>query len=209
VIRILLVDDHPTVREGIAAVLADEPEFEVIGEAGTGEQALRETALRHPDVVILDVRLPDCDGLKVCEMVLKRQPGTRVLIFTSAGDETTMLAAFAAGARGFMVKESDPTALRLAVRYVAEGGTFVDPRVAGKLVAFAAKGLPAKGPHGLSSQEMRVLRFLPLGYSNREIGFELGISEETVKTHVRNTLRKLGVGDRAKAAAMAQREGLL
>ena len=120
-----------------------------------------------------------------------------------------MLSAFAAGARGFMVKDSDSALIRLAVRSVAQGGTFVDPRVAGKLVALAAKGTPARGPFGLSYQELRVLRFLPLGYSNREIGAELGISQETVKTHVRNTLRKLGVPDRAKAAAVAQREGLL
>ena len=206
--RILLVDDHPLVREGLAAVLADEPEFDVVGEAGTGEQAFHSAAVVQPDVVILDLRLPDMDGVEVCEKLLARHPGTRVLVLTSSTDESAMLSAFSAGARGFMVKESDPRALRLAVRFVAEGGTFVDPRLAGRLVSLAAGHGGARGPYGLSNQEMRVLRYLPLGYSNREIGRELGISEQTVKTHVSNTLRKLGVTDRAKAAAVARREGL-
>jgi two-component system, NarL family, response regulator DevR len=209
VTRILLVDDHPLIREGVAAVLADEPEFQVVGEAANGEQAVRQAALLCPDIVILDVRMPGSEGLSVCANLVKRHPGMRVLILTSSSDEVTMMAAFGAGARGFVVKESDPRALRSAVRFVAQGGTFVDPRLAGRLVSMAASRSAAKGPYGLSQQEMRVLRYLPLGYSNREIAEELGISEETVKTHVRNTLRKLGVSDRARAAALAQREGLL
>jgi two-component system NarL family response regulator len=208
-IKLLLVDDHPLVREGLASVLAEEPDFQIVGEAGSGEQAIRETAHVHPDIVVLDVRMPGMDGIQACANLVKRHPGLRILMLTSHPDSATMLSSFEAGARGFVVKESEPGALRQAIRFVAEGGTFVDPRVAGKLVALATKGQPSKGPYGLSYQEMRVLKFLPRGYSNREIGTELGISEETVKTHVRNTLRKLGVPDRAKAAALAQREGLL
>ena len=208
-IRVLLVDDHPMVREGLAAILADQPEFNVIGQAATSEEAIRQTEFCHPDVVVMDQRLGGTSGVETIGHLLRRQAGARVVVFTSATDEATMLSAFAAGARGFLIKDSDSALIRLAIRYVAQGGTFVDPRVAGTLVALAAKGTPARGPFGLSYQEMRVLRFLPLGYSNREIGVELGISEETVKTHVRNTLRKLGVPDRAKAAAVAQREGLL
>jgi DNA-binding NarL/FixJ family response regulator len=119
-----------------------------------------------------------------------------------------MLRAFAAGAKGFLVKESDPEVLRQALRMVAAGNTFVDPQVAGKLVAVATKGRRARGPYGLTLQEMRVLELLPKGLSNREIGTELSVSVETVKTHVRNAMRKLQVGDRAEAAAIAIREGL-
>jgi two-component system, NarL family, response regulator DevR len=207
-IRILVVDDHPVVREGIVAILAAEPDFEVIGQAANGEQAIREASRSLPDVVVLDVRMPGSTGMEVCTALMSKHPGMRVVILTCFPNENVMLSVFAAGARGFLVKESEPSVLRTAVRQVAVGGTFIDPRIAGKFVALATKGRRAKGPFGLTLQEMRVVELLPRGMSNREIGRELGVSEQTVKTHLHNAMRKLRAKDRTEVAAIAMREGL-
>lgn len=207
-IRIVVVDDHPVVREGVAAVLSDDPEFTVVGQVGTAEEALDALAKSEPDVLVLDIRLPGMHGTEACELVVQRHPRVRVVALTSFANENTMLAAFAAGAKGFAVKESEPSVLRQAVRTVTSGGIYIDPRIAGKLVTLATKGRRAKGPHGLTLMEMRVADLLPKGLTNREIGRQLGISEQTVKTHLRNLMRKLGARDRTEAAALAQREGL-
>jgi DNA-binding NarL/FixJ family response regulator len=208
VIRILLVDDHPVVREGIAAVLSDEADFEVVGEVASGEQALAKLDTCDPDVVVLDYRLPGMNGTEACEAVLRRRPNTRVVILTGFPNEATMLGAFNAGARAFVVKESDSVVLRQAIRTVVSGNTYIDPRAAGRLVAMATKGRRAKGPFGLTVQELRVVALLPKGFSNREIGEHLGVSEQTVKTHLHHALRKLNARDRAEAAAIATKEGL-
>lgn len=207
-IRILVVDDHPVVREGLVSVLADDPEFAVVGQAGSAEEAIQEASRLEPDVAVLDVRLPGMNGTDACGLLHAKHPRLRVIALTSFPNESTILAAFAAGARGFAVKESEPSVLRQAVRTVVGNGTYIDPRVAGKLVHLATRGRRAKGPLGLTLQEMRVAELLPRGLSNREIGRQLEISEQTVKTHLRNVMRKLGARDRTEAAALAQRQGL-
>lgn len=206
-IRILVVDDHPVVREGLIAIL-DGPDLAVCGQAGDGGQALSEAARLRPDVVILDVRLPGTTGVEVCAELRDRIPGTRVVMLTSFPNDGVVMSAFAAGACGFVLKESDPAVIRQAVRTVADGSTFADPKVAAKLVALATRGRRAKGPFDLTLQEMRVLELLPRGLTNNEIGERLGIGENTVKTHLRNVMRKLGARDRVEAAAIALREGL-
>lgn len=206
-IRILVVDDHPVVREGLIAIL-DEPDLAVCGQAGDGAEALAQAARLRPDVVVLDVRLPGATGLEVCAELTQRIPGAHVVMLTSFPNDGVVMSAFAAGARGFVLKESDPTVIRQAVRTVADGSTFADPKVAGKLVALATRGRRAKGPFDLTLQEMRVLELLPRGLTNHEIGDRLGIGENTVKTHLRNVMRKLGARDRVQAAAIALREGL-
>lgn len=207
-IRILVVDDHPVVREGLVSVLSDDPEITVVGQVGTAEQALANIDRLEPDVAVVDIRLPGMNGTDCCAEVRQHFPWVKVIALTSFANENTILSAFAAGAKGFAVKESEPGVLRQAVRTVMAGGTYIDPRVASKLVALATKGRRAKGPHGLTLQEMRVADLLPKGLTNREIGRALGISEQTVKTHVRQVMRKMGARDRTEAAAMAQREGL-
>lgn len=207
-IRILLVDDHPVVREGLAVILADEPDFNVVGQAGTGEQAVELFDRLQPDLVLIDARLPGMSGIEACSELTRRFPGVRVVIITSFPSEATMVDGFAAGARGLVVKESDAARVRESVRVVASGQTFVDPRVAAKIVALATKGRRVSGPFGLTLQEMRVVELLPRGLTNRAIGRELGISEETVKVHIRSAKRKLGAKHRTEAAAIAQREGL-
>lgn len=207
-IRILVVDDHPVVREGLIAILGDDPEFAVCGQAGTATEAVNEATRLRPDVVVLDVRLPGATGVEVCKDLSTTVPTARVVMLTSFPNDGVMMNAFAAGARGFVLKESDPAVIRQSVRTVAEGATFADPKVAGKLVALATRGRRAKGPFDLTLQEMRVLELLPRGLTNHEIGDRLGIGENTVKTHLRNLMRKLGARDRVEAAAIALREGL-
>lgn len=207
-IRILVVDDHPVVREGLIAILGDDPELAVCGQAGTAADAVAEGARLRPDVVVLDVRLPGATGVEVCKDLALSLPTTRVVMLTSFPNDGVMMDAFAAGARGFVLKESEPAVIRQAVHTVAEGATFADPKVAGKLVALATRGRRAKGPFDLTLQEMRVLELLPRGLTNHEIGDRLGIGENTVKTHLRNLMRKLGARDRVEAAAIALREGL-
>jgi DNA-binding NarL/FixJ family response regulator len=207
-VSVLVVDDHPVVREGVSAILRSEPGVDVVGQCHSGEQALRQAIALHPDVVVLDLRLPGASGLEVCAALAQREPKTKVVMLTSFPNEGVIQRAFTAGAKAFVVKESDPGELRKAVTTVMAGETFVDPRTAKKLIALATKGRRAKGPFGLTLQEMRVLERVPKGLTNREIGEELGVSEETIKTHLAHAMRKLRVHDRAAAAAIAIREGL-
>jgi DNA-binding NarL/FixJ family response regulator len=207
-IRILLVDDHPVVREGLAAVLSDEPDFKVVGEAESGERALLESERLRPNLVVMDIRLLGMSGIDACASITKRHPATKVIMLTSFPNEGSMTSSFAAGARGFVLKDSNATLLRKAIRTVADGGVFADPRLAAKMMAFESNGHRAKGPFGLTRQEMRVVERLPRGLTNVEIGNEIGISANTVKTHLGNALKKLKARDRSEAAAIALREGL-
>ncbi len=206
--RILVVDDHPLVREGLIAVLKGEPDFTIVGEAGSAEDGVALVRQLRPDVVIVDVRLPGMSGIEATPVMLGACPSLAVVVLTSAPNAGTVRNAFAAGARGLVVKESPPVVLRQAVRAVIAGQSFVDPEVAGKLVDLATTRRRASGPFGLTGQEMQVLSLLPRGLMNREIADELGISEHTVKSHLRNATRKLGVRDRAQAAAVVVRHGL-
>jgi two-component system, NarL family, response regulator DevR len=152
-ISILLVDDHPVVREGVAAILGDDPELRVIGQAQSGEEALKLVAGGLvPDIIVLDVRLPGMSGIEVCNVLHQRNPRTRAIVFTSFPSDAAMLEAFTAGAKGFLAKESGPSILRTAIHTVAAGDTFIDPRLAGKLILLATKGRRAKGPFGLTMQ---------------------------------------------------------
>jgi len=208
-ISILLVDDHPVVREGVAAILGDDPDLRVVAEASSGEDALKLIAAGEiPDVIVVDVRLPGMSGIEVCSALRQRSPRTRAIVFTSFPSEAAMLEAFTAGAKGFLAKESGPATLRTAIQSVAAGDTYIDPRLANKMIALATKGRRAKGPFGLTMQEMRVVELLPRGLTNMQIGKELGVSEQTVKSHLYSAMRKLRVSNRAQAAAFAQREGL-
>jgi DNA-binding NarL/FixJ family response regulator len=179
-----------------------------VGQAESAERALAEADRLRPDVVMMDVRLPGMTGTEACAEFVRRRPDVKVIVLTSFPSTGALIQAFSAGAKGFVMKESQPAVLRDAVRVVAQGETFTDPRVGAKLVALASRNRRAKGPFGLTIQEMRVVEQLPRGLTNREIGNELGIAEDTVKTHLRHALRKLKARDRVEAAAIALREGL-
>lgn len=192
----------------MAAILSADPDFTVVGQAESAERALAEADRLRPDVVMMDIRLPGMTGTEACAEFVRRRPDVKVIVLTSFPSTGALIQAFSAGAKGFVMKESQPAVLRDAVRVVAQGETFTDPRVGAKLVALASRNRRAKGPFGLTIQEMRVVEQLPRGLTNREIGTELGIAEDTVKTHLRHALRKLNARDRVEAAAIALREGL-
>lgn len=207
-VRVVIADDHPVVREGVATVLSNDPGIEVVAQVPTAEEAVAAVATREPEVLVIDVRMGTLDGVEACARVSAEHARTRTLVLTRFAHESVMMRAFSAGAAGFLVKEASPEVLRKAVHVVAGGQVFLDSRVAGKLVDVATKGRRAKGPYELTIMEMRVLELLPKGLSNREIGAELNVSYETAKTHVRHIMEKLGVSDRSEAASVAIREGL-
>lgn len=208
-VKVVLVDDHPVVRQGIAAILNEDLDLKVVAEAGAVEDILAKLPSLDPDVVVLDIRLPGMNGLDGCRVIRRRHPRVAVMILTSYPDEEGMIDALSEGARGFVRKESEPEILRQAVLSVADGGMFVDPKLVGSLVELATTSRNPRGPFGLTRQEMRILRFLPRGMTNRDIAQELSLSEQTVKTHVRHILQKLQVRDRAQAAALVVREELM
>lgn len=207
--RVLLVDDHPVVREGLATILRSEHDIDVVAEADSIEDAVDLVKTASPDVAVLDYRLPGMSGVDGCAHLLSRAPGLRVVVLTSFPNESVMLKAFAAGASGFVAKGSAPHVLRTAIRSVAAGGMFVDPSLAGRLVADATRGRKSLGPFGLTRTELRVLELLGEGHSNQAIARELDVSLATVKTHVQHVLRRLSARDRYDAVAVAHREGLL
>ena len=207
-IRVLVVDDHPVVRAGVVAILDDEPDFTIIGDCDSAEDALAMVALGRPDVVVMDVRLPGISGIDACSAITERHPSTRVVILTSFPYDGTMVSALACGASGFVLKQADPTTIRTAVRTVAGGGVYADPTLEQKVAALRRQGRRAKGPFGLTLQEMKILERLPRGMSNRDIGSDIGVSESTVKTHLYNAMQKLHAKDRAEEAEIALKDGL-
>lgn len=211
-VKLLLVDDHRVVRLGLRALFETVPQFVVVGEAGTVAEALVAARQGHPDVVVMDVRLPDGSGVEACREIRSERPRTRVLMLTSYADEDAVVASIMAGAAGYLLKQSDPDRLIEAVEIVARGGSLLDPAVTQTVLQWIQRlGTRAiEDPLlALSDQERRILPLLAEGKTNREIAAELYLSEHTVKTYVSNILQKLHLSRRAEAAAfIARRRGL-
>jgi DNA-binding NarL/FixJ family response regulator len=202
-ITVLIADDHPVVRQGLAVLLDVQDDIELVGEASDGPEAVRLTMQHAPDVLLLDLKMPVLDGMGVLAELRARGAPTRVLILTSAAGPTGPALALQAGAAGFLYKDVDPDALVRAIRSVHDGHTVLAPGAAG-LVA-ARPGGDSRGIGALTEREREVLALLADGRSNREIARILTISEKTVKTHVSAILAKLGVADRTQAALLAVR----
>jgi DNA-binding NarL/FixJ family response regulator len=202
-IRVLVVDDHPVVRQGLRTFLDLQPDLEVVGEAADGTGCVEEAERLHPDVVLLDLRMPAVDGLAALRGLAERGNPARVLVITSFTDPGAVLPAMRAGASGYVYKDVDPAALATAIRAVHAGHILLNPDVAGLLAAGDAP-VPAK----LTVREREVLAEVARGRSNREIAHALHLSEKTVKTHVSSVLAKLGLADRTQAALYAVRAGL-
>jgi DNA-binding NarL/FixJ family response regulator len=215
-IRILLVDDHAVVREGLRAFLALQDGFEVVGEAADGEEAVQRAAELEPDVILMDLVMPKLDGVSAMRE-LRRRGGhasrAKVIVLTSFLDDDRLLPALEAGAAGYLLKNSQPTELARAVRAAQAGEAIIDPTAAARLVGVlsgADHGRPrATALDGLTQREREVLALIAQGRANKRIALELGISEKTVKNHVGHVLAKLGVTDRTQAAVLAVQEGLL
>jgi DNA-binding NarL/FixJ family response regulator len=202
-ITVVIADDHPVVRQGLAVLLDVQDDIELVGEANDGHEAVRLTALHVPDVLLLDLKLPGLDGLGVLAELRARGVRTRVLVLTSAAGPTSPALALQAGAAGFLYKDVDPDALVRAIRSVHDGHTVLAADAAGLVAARPTSD--TRGIGSLTSRERDVLALLADGRSNREIARMLGVAEKTVKAHVSAILAKLGVADRTQAALLAVR----
>ncbi|MFG3120857.1 response regulator [Streptomyces sp. NPDC048201] len=213
-IRVFLLDDHEVVRRGVADLLEAEPDIVVVGEADTAAHALARGPALRPHVAVLDVRLPDGDGITVCRELRDRMPGSACLMLTSFDDEDALLDAIMAGAAGYVLKQIKGSDLVSAVRTVASGQSMLDPATTARLMrslrADPAGTAPALPPElaSLSPREREILALIGDGLTNREIGKRLYLSEKTVKNHISRLLAKLGVQRRVQAAVLASQSDL-
>lgn len=209
-LRVVLADDQAVVREGLVTLLGLLPGVEVVGAAADGLAALDLVAQHRPDVLLVDLRMPRCDGVETTERVRAEHPGTEVVVLTTYADDESLLAALRAGARGFLTKDADAEAIARALRSAADGQSTVDGELQRRLVEAATRSVPArvKEIEGLTAREIEVLRLIAAGLSNTEIARTLVVSEATVKTHVNHLFTKAGLRDRAQAVAFAYRSGI-
>ncbi len=204
-IRVLVVDDHPVVRSGLVGMLDAEPDLEIVGEAGDGDEALARVAALAPDVVLMDLRMPRTDGAAATARIVAQHPASRVLVLTTFDTDGDIVRAVEAGATGYLLKDTPRTQLVEAVRAAARGETVLAPSVAGRLLT-RLRTPPAEA---LTPREVEVLAGVARGRTNAEIGRELFIGEATVKTHLLRVFAKLGVDDRTRAVTVAMELGLL
>ncbi|MCK8678905.1 response regulator [Streptomyces lichenis] len=208
-VRVFLLDDHEVVRRGVHDLLDAEPDLTVVGEAGTAEQALTRIPALRPDVAVLDVRLPDGDGVSVCRELRSRMPELACLMLTSFDDEEALLDAIMAGASGYVLKQITGTDLVSAVRAVASGQSLLDPGATARVMARLRGGQPQQEERqqpalaGLTDRERDILALIGEGLTNREIGKRLYLAEKTVKNNISRLLAKLGVERRVQAAVLA------
>lgn len=211
-LRVVLVDDQPLVRAGIAFILSTEPGIEVVSEAGNGEVGLAAVAAHRPDVVLMDVRMPVMDGLTATRRLHARD-GPPSLVLTTFDDDEVLWGAVEAGAAGFLLKDSSADDIIRAIRTVAAGGSWIDPRVTPRLLAALRSARPPTAASGvlepLSERELEVLALMARGASNAEVAERLFLSERTVKGHVGSIFTKLGARDRAAAIVLAFDAGLV
>src|SRR5580698_8757543 len=205
-ITVFLLDDHEIVRRGVRDLLSAEPDIDVIGEAGTAAAALQRMPALRPDVAVLDVRLPDGDGVSVCREIRSTLPGTACLMLTSYGDDQALLGAIMAGAAGYVLKQTCGTDLVSAVRTVASGRSTLDPDAAQSVMERLLERMESVDPlTALSDQERRVLGLVAEGLTNRQIADRMSIAEEAAKDYVSSVLTKLGMQQRAQATAFGSR----
>lgn len=216
-LRVVLADDQTVVREGLATLLGLLPGVEVVGVAADGLEALREVAEQQPDVLLVDLRMPRCDGVEATRRVRAEHPRTEVVVLTTYADDESVLGALRAGARGFLTKDADAEAIARALHAAAAGQSTVDGEVQRRLIEAATRGRSRPGQdapraelaEGLTAREIEVLRLIAAGLSNVEIARRLVVSEATVKTHVNHVFAKANLRDRAQAVAYAYRAGLV
>lgn len=204
-ITVMLVDDHPVVREGLRGMLEAEPDLSVVGEAGSGAEALALARVHRPDVILMDLRMPGTDGVWATSRILAESDHSKVVVLTTFETDADILRAVEAGAAGYLLKDASRAELAGAIRAAARGETVLAPSVAGRLV----KRVRGPAAPSLSARELEVLSLVAQGHTNAEIGAALHISEATVKTHLLRTFGKLEVSDRTAAVTTAMALGLL
>ncbi|MGW8224719.1 MAG: response regulator [Anaerolineales bacterium] len=207
-IRLVVVDDHGLFRAGLVSLLTTFPEFEIIGEAGDGREALSVVRATNPDVVLLDVNMPVMDGVETVEM-LQKNDAPRILMLTISRHDEDLFGAIAAGADGYLLKDAEPEELRKAINLVAEGKSVLSPEVTSRVLKAVSSSHGIPSDIALSKREMDVLKCLAGGMTSSQVASELFISENTVKTHVRHILEKLEAANRAEAVSRAIQLGII
>jgi len=210
-IRILIADDHTVVRKGLKALILTEPTLEVVGEAADGEEAVRRARIVKPDVILMDMSMPNKDGVQAIQEIKQENPNARILVLTSFAEDKKVLAAIKAGALGYLLKDASPDELLRAIQDVHRGKSSLHPVVAQKVIsaiqAPSREDMPEESD--LTVREIEILKLIAEGLPNQQIAKKLHISERTVRTHVSNILRKLNLPNRTQAALYAVREGLV
>jgi DNA-binding NarL/FixJ family response regulator len=207
-IRVLIVDDHEMVREGLMAMLQPEPDFDVVGQTGRGGGVVELVEATRADVVLLDARLPDVSGVEVCRRLSLSHPEVSVVILTTYTDPDLVQECIQAGARGYVVKDVERFSLKESIRAVYRGQAVLAPQVAGQVIEGArTRQQTGSRRAALSASQVAILRLISRGHSNREIAAEVHLSENTVKTHIQEIFRKLGVRNRVEAAILAGKSG--
>lgn len=210
VIKILIADDHPVVREGLFAMLSREPDFNVVGEAKDGGDAVNKTNELNPDVVLMDLRMPEMDGVEAMRQIKAVRPDVKFIILTTFSDDEYIFSGIEAGARAYLLKDAPREELFKAIRAVYRGESLIQPVVASKLLDRFTE-LSRRAPSGeeLSGREVEILQLMAKGAANKEISAQLSISQSTVKTHISSIFQKLGVNDRTEAVTQALRKGII
>ena len=208
-IRILVADDHPMLREGLVAVLATQPDFEVVGEASDGAEAVRLAETLHPDVILLDLEMPGTDGVAALEDLRDAGSEARAVVFTAYDTDERILGALRAGARGYLLKGASRAEIFSAIRTVHAGGSLLQPDVTARLLAHIGRNDEGARADQLTPRELEVLGLISQGLQNSEIAAQLFVTERTVKFHVSSILAKLGADNRTEAVAVAARRGLI
>ena len=204
-IRLLIVDDHPVVRDGLSGIFAGDPDFEVVGQAANGVEAVRQAQELEADVVLMDLRMPEMGGVEAIKQLRKRAPSAHVIVLTTYDTESEVLSAIEAGATGYLLKDAPRDELIRAVRAAHRGESVLSPSVAGRLMGRARR--PATD--AISPRELEVIKLIAGGANNREAAAKLFVSEATVKTHLLHIYEKLGVRDRAAAVSEAHKRHLI
>lgn len=206
-IRILVADDHPVVRDGLVAILSTQPDFDIVGEASSGIEVMNLIEALEPDVTLLDLEMPEQDGVEALKQLRQTESGARVIVFTAFDTDERILEAVQAGAQGYLLKGVPRDELFNAIRVVHGGGSLLQPVVASKLLRQVSQ--PSAEPENLTPRELEVLKLVAQGLPNKEIAQELVISERTVKFHVSSIMGKLNAGNRTEAVSLATQQGLI
>ena len=207
-IRLLIVDDHEMVREGIRSILQDDPEVEVVGEAENGEKALEFLETSNSDIVLLDLKMPGMGGIEVCRRICDHFPNTAVIALTTFADEKLAFQSIQAGVKGYVLKDVERFQLRQILRTVASGESVIDSKIVERLAHQPPKEQRGNRWKGiLTEQQLLILRLIAQGFSNKEIGAQMTLSENTIKSYIQDLLQKIGARNRVEAAMTASKEG--
>ena len=211
-LRILIAEDHPLFRKGMISLLSSVPEFEVLGEATTGEEAVARAAELQPDVVLMDLQMPEVNGIEATRRILRESPGVRVLVVTLFEDDDSVFMALRAGARGYVLKDADEEGIVLSIRAVGKGEAIFSPAIAERVLAYFAAsplgGVPPQAFPTLTDREREILHLIAQGHPNPAIARQLSLSTKTIGNYVSNIFTKLPVADRAQAIIRAREAGL-